>query len=121
MVRHLEDHGTATREELAAAAGAAGQVAQRQLQYAVDLGFIVEADRGDDGETRYTLPVSRETAPPPAPPEKRVETPADCVFDPSPHTVDEVRAHLEGADDRERRRVLDAERAGRARVSLVGE
>lgn len=41
-------------------------------------------------------------------------------FDPSDHTVDEVKAHLENADDAERERVLDAEKAGKARTSLIG-
>lgn len=42
-------------------------------------------------------------------------------FDPSSATVAEVQAYLDGADDAERTRVLEAERAGQARKSLVGE
>ena len=44
---------------------------------------------------------------------------AGIVFDPSAHNVDEVRAHLAEADEDERRRVLEAEEAGNARVTLL--
>lgn len=40
--------------------------------------------------------------------------------DPADFTVDQVQAHLATADDTEQERVLQAERDGRARVSLVG-
>lgn len=42
------------------------------------------------------------------------------MFDPSNHTVPEVTAHLENADDDERERVLAAERAGKARAGVLG-
>ncbi|WP_027933733.1 hypothetical protein [Amycolatopsis thermoflava] len=42
-------------------------------------------------------------------------------FDPSDHTVTEVLAYLDGADDVERTRVLDAEKAGKNRRGIVGE
>lgn len=42
------------------------------------------------------------------------------VFDPSQHTVREVEEYLETADDEEWARVLEAERVGKGRVSLVG-
>lgn len=41
-------------------------------------------------------------------------------FDPGEHTVAQVREHLAGADEAERERVLEAERAGKARASLIG-
>lgn len=41
--------------------------------------------------------------------------------DPGEHTVDEVTVHLETADDAERARVLEAERAGKARKTILGE
>lgn len=44
-----------------------------------------------------------------------------AVFDPSAHKVDEVNAYLASADDAERDRVLDAERAGQARKSVLGD
>jgi hypothetical protein len=46
--------------------------------------------------------------------------PEAAVFDPAVHTVDEVIAHLEGADDEERQRVLDAEADGKQRVTIAG-
>ena len=45
----------------------------------------------------------------------------ESPFDPNDHSVAEVQEYLEGADDEERARVLDAEKAGQARKSLVGE
>lgn len=39
-------------------------------------------------------------------------------FDPSEHTVEQVEAYLETADDAERERVLAAEKEGKARKSL---
>ncbi len=44
--------------------------------------------------------------------------PVEAAFDPSAHTIDEVKAHLsENADQREA--VLAAERGGKARTTLV--
>lgn len=40
------------------------------------------------------------------------------VFDPADHTVAEVNAHVEKADPDEARRVLNLERAGKARQSV---
>jgi hypothetical protein len=40
-------------------------------------------------------------------------------FDPARHTIEQVQAHLATADDAERTRVLDAERAGKARQGLL--
>jgi hypothetical protein len=42
-------------------------------------------------------------------------------FDPSAHTVDDVIAYLDSADDAERDRVLAAERDGKARKTLLGD
>ncbi|MEU0465024.1 hypothetical protein ABZ215_13555 [Amycolatopsis sp. NPDC006131] len=42
-------------------------------------------------------------------------------FDPGDHTVTEVMAYLDDADDVERARVLDAEKAGKNRRGIVGE
>lgn len=41
------------------------------------------------------------------------------LFDPSKATVNRVLAHLVAADDAERTRVLDAERAGKAREGVL--
>ena len=46
-------------------------------------------------------------------------SPSAPAFDPTDHTVSEVLAYLERADVPERARVIDAERAGRARVTIV--
>jgi trigger factor len=45
---------------------------------------------------------------------------ADGVFEPGDHSVAEVKAHLDAADDAEKERVLEAERAGKARTTLTG-
>lgn len=42
-------------------------------------------------------------------------------FDPSTANVDEVLKKLDKADDDERQRILDAERKGKARVSILEE
>ncbi len=42
----------------------------------------------------------------------------DASFDPSGVSVDDVHAYLLGADDAERARVLEAEAAGKARVTI---
>ena len=41
-------------------------------------------------------------------------------FDPADHTVAEVKAQLDQADDAERYRILAAEKAGKARASIIG-
>lgn len=43
------------------------------------------------------------------------------LYDPSVHTVDEVNAYLATADPAEVVRVLEAERAGKARKGILGE
>lgn len=40
-------------------------------------------------------------------------------YDPAEHNYDEVLAHLEQADDAEAARIVAAERAGKARVSIL--
>lgn len=46
---------------------------------------------------------------------------AAAPFDPTGKTVAEVQAYLAGADEAETTRVLDLERAGAARVTLLGQ
>jgi hypothetical protein len=41
------------------------------------------------------------------------------AFDPSDHNIDDVQAYLANATDEERARVLEAERAGKARKTLL--
>lgn len=50
-----------------------------------------------------------------------LQTDIAVPFDPAEHDVAAVQKHLETADDAERTRVLDAERGGKARKSLLGE
>lgn len=58
--------------------------------------------------------------PAPAPATADATSPSSVeAFDPSAHTVDEVIAHLETADEAERDRVLDAEGAGAARKGVL--
>lgn len=45
--------------------------------------------------------------------------PVEPIFDPNDKTVVEVNAYLDDADESERERVLDAERDGKARVSII--
>lgn len=59
-----------------------------------------------------------------ATPTPRAEAEADSEggqFDPADHTVDEVWTYLEDADDAERQRVLDAEKAGKNRKAFQSE
>lgn len=42
------------------------------------------------------------------------------AFDPADHTVGEVHDYLADADEREHARVLDLERTGKNRTSIVG-
>jgi len=44
-----------------------------------------------------------------------------AVFEPAEHDVKTVLAHLADADETERARVLDAEKAGQSRVSIIGK
>lgn len=46
---------------------------------------------------------------------------ADPTFEPGAHTVDEVLAYLEHAGDAERDRVLEVERVGKARKTILGD
>ena len=41
------------------------------------------------------------------------------VFDPARHSVEDVKAYLAGADENERARVVDVERSGKARATLL--
>lgn len=50
---------------------------------------------------------------------KRAERRSDGLFDPSAHTVAEVTAYLDENPD-QAEYVLDRERAGKARVTLIG-
>ncbi|MCI7690317.1 MAG: trigger factor, partial [Trueperella pyogenes] len=53
-----------------------------------------------------------------APAESAAEAPAGD-FDPAEHKVDEVLAYVESADDTEKARVLEAEKNGKARKTLI--
>jgi hypothetical protein len=55
-------------------------------------------------------------SPEPAP----ASAPKSDVFDPSDHSVVEVREYLAQADDSEKERVLASEASGKARTSLTG-
>lgn len=55
---------------------------------------------------------------------KKAEAPAAenaGAFDPAEHKVDEVLAYVEGADDAEKARVLEAEKNGKARKTLISK
>ena len=63
-----------------------------------------------------------EKAEKPAKAEKKAAKAADVEeFDPSTHKVDEVLAYVKDADDAEKARVIEAEKAGKARVSLLAK
>jgi hypothetical protein len=49
------------------------------------------------------------------------ENPTGAEFDPSKATVEEVNTYLEGADEAERTRVLEAEAAGKNRKGITEE
>lgn len=54
-------------------------------------------------------------------PDEGLPVESSQLYDPSAHTVDEVNAYLATADDAEVVRVLEAERAGKARKGILGE
>lgn len=47
--------------------------------------------------------------------------PASTGFDPSAHTVDEVNDYVAHSDEAEQQRVMEAERAGKARKGILGK
>lgn len=53
--------------------------------------------------------------------ESSPETVVAEMFDPADHTVAEVNAYLDTAEPAEQVRVLEAERAGKARKGILGE
>ena len=75
-----------------------------------------EGAEGDDESDEDTEDASG-TEEPPA--EEEPEAPADEGFDPSAHTVTEVQAYLDEHPD-QATYVLDRERTGKARVTLIG-
>jgi hypothetical protein len=85
-----------------------------------------EANEGDNAR-REAEATRRETPDPDATPTPRAEVEdgddeADSEqFDPGDHTVDEVWDYLENANDQERQRVLDAEKAGKNRKAFQSE
>jgi hypothetical protein len=114
IIAYLETHDTATRAELANAIGASDQVAERQIQYAMDLGFVLETDDGDS-EPVYSLPAAETQDAPPADP----APPAAAPFEPALHNADVVRAYVRDHPN-ELDRVLAAERAsGRPRKTVL--
>jgi hypothetical protein len=87
------------------------------VEHAREQGYDV-----DDDAYRSGQPVSDTETLEPVEQEKPAEEAAPAAdFDPSRHTVDEVSAYLSQADEAEKERVLAAERAGKARKSIVGE
>jgi hypothetical protein len=112
IIAYLEDHDNATRAELANAIGASDQVTQRQIRYAMDLGFVVEAGDGDS-EPVYSLPAAETQDVPPVDPEPLApedDAPAG-PFEPTLHNADVVKAYVRDHPD-DLDRVLAAERAG---------
>ena len=111
--------------ELLGNAGNAG--VDHRLVKTTTFGYVVP-DYVRDG----TQPPEPEPEPDPEPePEPEPEDPGDDEegeginmmstneFDPSDHGIGEVKAYLADADEEERQRVLDAERSGKARKSLL--
>ena len=97
-------------------------------------GEVTELDDSDPRVQRYLETgllrlqedAEAEDAPEVAPqapdaPDERVAAPeqGSNEFDPGEHTVMEVMAHLETADDAEWRRVLDAEESGKGRKGIL--
>lgn len=78
--------------------------------------FVSEkAERAAKTESATAGPGEMRTVTPPSP-----ATSAD-LFDPSEHSVRDVLAHLDGADEDEVRRVLDAEEQGQSRKGITSK
>lgn len=113
-----------------------------ELEYCRTAGYLVEEtgnEQADDGHTgpqdpnpanpNAANPVAPEpNAPstlatpgaPAAPAAPNAATPG-ATFDPGEHDVKGVLAHLDGADEPETRRVLDAEAAGKNRKGITDQ
>lgn len=82
---------------------------------------VVPEDSDPERGIRTANDARREADEAPAADEGAEEEADDGKFDPSDHTVDEVWEYLEDADDAERQRVLDAEKAGKNRKAFQSE
>lgn len=83
------------------------------------------AKKADDATESEEAPAEAEAAPAEAeeaPAAKKADAKAeDEAFDPSAHTIDEVLAYVETADEAEKARVTEAEKAGKARKTLLAK
>lgn len=82
-------------------------------------GYIVPTAilEGSGVEERATSDVTGETLHHPGDPVAE----QDHEFDPADHSVEEVKAYLEDANEEERQRVLEAEKNGKARKTLLSD
>lgn len=71
-------------------------------------------------ERRREVNAARRSAPAPAP-ASEPPTPGGPVFDPDEHNADDVVAYLASAGPEERQRVLELERSGKARKTVLDE
>lgn len=83
-------------------------------------GYLVPSDllsneaKNSEAPAEEAQEVEAENSEAPAEEAQKVE-----AFDPTEHNVEEVKAHLDGADEEERTRVLAAEQNGKARSSVL--
>lgn len=90
------------------------------IQWKTPSGRIVTSANADMSSSGWEKVGGDEpTTPAPEVPETDGEDVQEDVFDPSQHTVPETLEYLEGKDDAEVRRVLEAERSGKNRSSLL--
>lgn len=94
----------------------------QRLVRPVSDGYIVPEELGGESKTpkqdNVSPPTTTDTSLPDTAPEEGT-APQAQQFDPSDHGIGRVKAYLEDADEEERQRVLDAERSGKARKTLL--
>ena len=114
---YVEGRSTETAKTLLESAEAAGL--GTSAVKTTSFGYIVPTAilEGSGVEEKATSDVTVET----------LHNPGDSAadqgneFDPADHSVEEVKAYIEDANDEERQRVLEAEKSGKARKTLLSD
>ena len=115
---YVEGRSTETAKTLLESAEAAGL--GTSAVKTTSFGYIVPTAilEGSGVEEKATSDVTGETLHHPGDPAGDDQ---GNEFDPADHSVEEVKAYVEDATEEERQRVLDAERNGKARKTLLAD
>ena len=115
---YVEGRSPETAQALMESAEAAGL--STSAVKTTSFGYIVPTEilKGSGVEEKATSDVTSETLDHPSDPAGDDQ---GNEFDPADHSVEEVKAYVEDATEEERQRVLDAERNGKARKTLLAD